>query len=231
MTTGSKKELKLKIISLRKQGKTYGEIREIYNVPKGTLSDWLKNIKISTEAKRKIQQQTYKRWKRANEIFIKKRIQEAWEKRTEIQNKAQREIKKVSSNDLKLIGAALYWAEGNQKYRNQLRFSNSNPEIIKIIMEFFRKVCKINNEKIKGKVHTYPKTNYNKTRDFWTKLTKLPKKNFYKPQTQISKASKRKRNTLPYGTLHLNAGNTESMCKVKGWILGIVKNSKKFMRA
>ncbi|PIV38431.1 MAG: hypothetical protein COS30_02145 [Candidatus Portnoybacteria bacterium CG02_land_8_20_14_3_00_45_8] len=225
MATSSNKGLKLRIISLRKRGKTHGEIREIYNVPKGTLSAWLKNIKISTEAKRKIQQQTYKRWKNANEIFIKRRVQEAWEKRTRIQNKSQREIKKVSLNDLKLIGAALYWAEGNQKYKNQLRFSNSNPEIIKIIMEFFRRVCEISNEKIKGRAHTYPDTNYNKTLNFWTKLTKLPKKNFYKPQIQISKASKRKRNILPYGTLHLNAGNTESMCKVRGWIQGIANKS------
>jgi len=95
------------------------------------------------------------------------------------------------------------------------------------MMKFFREICHIPDEKIKALVHIYPGLNYKKVLTFWTKIAKLPKKNFYKPQTQISRASKRKRdrNTLPYGTLHLTAGNTLITSQVKGWIQGILEKT------
>jgi len=139
--------------------------------------------------------------------------------------KASKEIKKLSKKDLKLVGAALYWAEGNTKNRNRIQFGNSNPHMIKVAIQFFRESCKIPNDKISARVHIYPRINYLKTLSFWSKLTKLPKKNFKPPQTQISRASKGKRpfNTLPYGTLHLTINNTELACKIKGWIEGIIQ--------
>lgn len=216
-------EFKPEVIALRKRGRTYGEIRQIYSIPKSTLSNWLMNVKIPKEAKKIMQKRVYKKWRINNEIFIKKGIEDAKKIRLAFQAKAANEIKKVSPSDLKFIGTALFWAEGNKKHRSCLRFSNSDPEIIKVIMKFFQEVCKINKTKIKARVHIYPDMDYSGVLSFWARITKLPKNNFYKPKTQISRASKRKRNTLPYGTLHLNAGNTESMCKIKGWIQGIAE--------
>lgn len=133
------------------------------------------------------------------------------------------EIKNISENDLKLIGSALYWAEGGSKNRNSLRFGNSNPLIIKTIIKFFREICQIQKKKIGARIHLHPGVNQKKATNYWIKITNLPKTNFYPPQTQISRASKgrRPKNTLPYGTLHLTINNTEITCKVKGWIKGI----------
>lgn len=221
----SKRKEKAAVIALRKEGKTYSEIREIYAVPKGTLSDWLKNVKIPAKARREMKKRSYKRWKKKNEVFIKKRIEEARKNRLTFENEGKKEIKRLTHKDLKLIGSALYWAEGSVKNRNFLRFANADSEIIRIIMKFFRKVCGISDKKIKARVHIYPGINYQNTLNFWRKITKLRQGNFYKPQIQVSRASqgKRKKNTLPYGTLHLTAGNTKITCKVKGWIKAICK--------
>jgi len=215
-------KLKSKVMALRKLGKTYSEIRKIYNIPKSTLSDWLKGVKMSLKERKRLQKRAYKNWRRAVEANAKRKMEERRKIRLEIENNAKKEIKKIEINDLKPIGAALYWAEGG-KNRNQLRFSNSDPAIIKVITKFFCKVCKIPKEKIKARVHIYPGMDYQKCLNFWSKITKLPKSNFHPPQIQISRASKgkRPRNTLPYGTLHLTVTNTELACRVKGWIQGI----------
>ena len=215
--------LKSAVIKLRKNGNTYSEIREIYPISKGTLSDWLKDVKIPARNKKVMEKRAYEKWKAGNEIFIQKRIEDAFNIRMGFENKAKEEIKEISAYALKVIGAALYWAEGGKTRKNFLRFVNSDPMMVKLMMRFFRETCKISNEKIKARVHIYPGMSYEKILDFWAKLTRLPKENFYIPQTQISKSSKgkRPRNTLPYGTLHLTLYNTPTVSKVMGWIKGI----------
>jgi len=135
----------------------------------------------------------------------------------------RKKIINISQNELKLIGSALYWAEGNTKNRNRLQFSNCDHFLIKVAMKFFREICKVRDDKICARVHIYPGLDYKKTLNFWSNITNLPNKNFYPPQIQVSRASKRvmSRNTLLYGTLHLTILSTELASRVKGWIQGI----------
>ena len=215
------------IIVLRKRGKTHSEIAKILKIPKSTVGWWLKGVKIPKAIRKKILEKSREKWRKNiqsyNKYYGKIRSQEAAKIREGYKEKATKEIKKLSKRDLKLIGAALYWAEGNTKNRNRLQFSNSNPLMISIVMRFFKEICNIAEDKIKARVHIYPGINYRKALNFWSQITKLPKNNFYPPQTQISRASKKKRsiNTLPYGTIHLTVLNTKLACRVKGWIEGI----------
>ena len=218
-----------RIIALRKKGKTYGEIEKILNLPKSTVAWWLRNIKISKALQKQILERSREKWRKNitayNRIYSKVRSAEAARVRKRFQEKASREIKRVSKKDLKFIGTALYWTEGNLKNRNRLHFSNSNPLIIKTIMKFFREICNIPEEKIRARIHLYPGINERKATNYWVKITNLPRQNFHPPQIQVSRASKgkRPRNTLPYGTLHLTINNTKLTCRVKGWIQGITE--------
>lgn len=218
---------KQKAIKLRKKGWSYKEIADFFKISKNTAYHWTKQTKLSRFAKARIERKIKGALKKGllacNRVYSKIRSQEAARIKNKWSGEATNEIKKISKNELKFIGAALYWAEGNTKNRNRLQFSNSNPLMIKTIMKFFREICNISNEKIKARVHLYPSINQKKATSYWVKITGLPKVNFQKPQTQISRASKgkRPRNTLPYGTLHLVISNTELTCRVKGWIQGI----------
>lgn len=215
------------VITLRRKGKTYGEIAKTLKLPKSTVAWQLKNLRISKSLQKKILERSRKKWRRNiatyNKFYGKVRSREAARIRDRHKEKAAKDIKSLSRKDIKLIGAALYWAEGGTKNRNSLHFGNSNPLIIKTIMRFFREVCNISNGKIKARIHLYPGINQRRATNYWKKVIRLPQKNFHKPQVQISRASKKKRprNTLPYGTLHLTVNNTELTCKVKGWIQGI----------
>lgn len=222
-----------RIIALRQKGKTYGEIEKILKLPKSTVAWWLRNIKISKSLREQILKRSKEKWRKNitayNKIYAKIRSTEAAKIREGYKEQGfqeiSKEIKKLSQKDLKLIGLALYWAEGNKASRNQTNFSNSDPFIIQTIMRFFREICKVSENKIKAKIHLYPQINPKKATRYWSRITGLPAVQFTKPQIQISKASKRRRNpnTLPYGTLHLNISNTELTWKIKGRIDGIIK--------
>jgi hypothetical protein len=216
-----------RIRAFRKKGKTYTEISEVLKLPKSTVAWWLKDFKLPAKTERKIIEKSRKKWRKAiidyNNVHGKLRSQKAAAIREKYKQNGIKEIKNLSKKELKLIGSALYWAEGGKKNRNSLRFSNSNPSMIEVIMKFFQEVCNIPNEKIKARIHIYPQINPRIATNYWKKVTNLPRINFQKPQVQISRASKKKRpkNTLPYGTLHLTVNNTEMTCRVKGWIQGI----------
>jgi hypothetical protein len=210
--------LKPGVVSLRRSGRSYSEIRKIYPIPKSTLSDWLKNIKIDPSIRTELEKRAYEKLREE----ARKKRERALKLRQAIENQSKKEIKEITDEELRLIGTALFWAEGSKRTQHQLRFANSDPELIKVFLKFCRKVCKMPEEKIKARIHLYPGMDAQKAIRFWSEVTGISPENFYKPQIQVSRASKRKRGRkLPFGTLHLVCGNTETFCKVKGWIQGI----------
>ena len=211
-------------IILRKKGMTLGEIIKNLDIPKGTAWSWIENVVLTDKIKEKLAK-VVKEKSRNSIIAYNTKIRPivAQKIRDDWTNKAKKEIHKISAKELKLVGTAIYWAEGNTKNRNRLQFSNCDPLLVKVAIKFYREICKISNEKIGARVHIYPEMDYEKILDFWSQITALPKQNFYPPQIQTSKASKgiMPRNTLPHGTLHLTVSSTELSSKVKGWIQGI----------
>jgi len=71
---------KSKAISLRKKGKSYNEIVKILNISKGTLSVWLRDIKMSPEIEKKFWDKTRKGWAESITRFNKQRAVLAREK-------------------------------------------------------------------------------------------------------------------------------------------------------
>ena len=216
----STKELAIK---LRKNGKSYNEINRELGVPKSTLSCWLKNI----EVEQKYLDVLLKRSRQAGrEALIKRNKQQTVEaeKRAEAEMKrAKGDIKKLDLEKLKLIGAALYMGEGG-KTRKRVDFTNSNPETIKIIMKFFRNVCKVENNKfsVQLSIHDIRKTE--EIRNYWSNLTGIPISQFIKVNTALSKYSKKRRkNMLQYGTIQIRITDVKLFHTIIGWTQGIVQ--------
>ncbi|MBU2564160.1 hypothetical protein KKA23_01075 [Patescibacteria group bacterium] len=217
---------KNKAIILRKKGKSYNEITKLLNIPKSTLSSWLKDIKMSKNVEKELWNKTRKKWAENIIKFNKKRSEIAKEKAQKIQDLESKKIGLVSKRELFLIGTALYWAEGYKKSRWQVVFSNSDPIMVKIIMKFFREIMKINEEKIFATIQTHTNIKEEKALNYWSKITKIPKKRFRKTYKRITPSSKGVRpiNTLPYGTIRIVISDVIVINRIKGWITGIGKN-------
>ena len=145
------------------------------------------------------------------------RLKNEQNKRQIIINKAKKDIIKISLKELKLIGIMLYWGEGGKTGR-VVRLANSDPEIIKIMMRFFREICNVPENKFNGHIHTFAHANINKTEKYWSKITRIPKKQFYKTYIKPSSASLQKRNTLPFGTFDIYVCDTKLFLTIIGWI-------------
>ncbi len=229
---GSNIHLKEKAIALRRKGLSYNQITKRLGIKsKGTLSHWLKDLKLSKKSEKLLEKNN----KLAHERGLFKANLDRNE-RIECENSiAYKEgtdsILRLSANELLIIGVALYWAEGvkSEKTKNlSLTFSNSDPLMISVFMRFVREILKIPEERIRAGIHIYPTISPDEARKFWSAKTKLPTDRFY-IITQVSKASQGKRpyNILPYGTAAIKVNNRIQFHKVKGMINGIVKNLTK----
>ena len=83
---------------------------------------------------------------------------------------------------LKILGTTLYWGEG---YKTNtafgVDFANSDSEMIRIFMNFLRKICGINESKLRIQLYCYSNQHPTKLVSFWSKITKIPRKKFIKP--------------------------------------------------
>ena len=206
---------KEKARKLRKQGKSINQIVAEAGLSKASVSEWVRDIVLTKSQKEKISKRG-----RSIESIEKRRIsrlKNEQNKRQIIINKAKKDIIKISLKELKLIGIMLYWGEGGKTGR-VVRLANSDPEIIKIMMRLFREICNVPENKFNGHIHTFAHANINKTEKYWSKITRIPKKQFYKTYIKPSSASLQKRNTLPFGTFDIYVCDTKLFLTIIGWI-------------
>lgn len=206
---------------LRKSGYSLGAISNKINCSKSTVSRWVKDISLTiSQVKQLKNNQDLGRAKAANHPNSPK---SKWFKiRNDlIQNAAEEIPRKCSLEILKIIGTSLYWAEGTKSNLNIVNFSNSDPSMIYLMMIFFRKVCKVPEEKFRGAVHIHPHLNRRKAVKFWSKVSGIPLKQFHKVQISVSSASKNKKDTLPLGTFRIVISDTRLQAQIQGWIKGI----------
>jgi len=207
---------------LRQEGLSLNEIREKTGFTKSSISLWVRNIELSKKQKNKLSQKGLKK-----EIIEKRRITRLINennRRQVIVDKAAKDIKNISKKELWLIGIALYWGEGTKTLRSGVQFSNSDPNMVKVIMEFFKINCEVPIEKFRGHIHLHPHLNEKKAKKYWHIISGIPLNQFYKTTKQQSRASKGKKDSLPFGTININIGSTELFLKIKGWTGGIYQN-------
>jgi len=189
--------LKEKAVNYRKQGYSYNMISQELGLAKSTLSDWLRKVPYnpSEEVKRRIKlghikTAQFRHNQRVTDIEIMKKL-------------AKKELGILTKRDLWLLGIGLYLGEGSKLYE-RIRIINSDPEIIKLAVKWFREICNLKNENLIPTVHLYPDNNVKETINYWSKIMSIPQEQFAKTQIdrRNNKSSKKKRK-LPYGTLHL----------------------------
>ena len=111
------------------------------------------------------------------------------------------DYKPRSDPKLELIGLVLWATEGD---KTQVSLSNGNPTIIKKYLEFLRKICHFNENKIKAVIHCHDTLPYKKCFKYWSKLTRIPTRHFTKPYIKKDHGGIRK---YPYGIIRIAVSN------------------------
>src|SRR4030042_4415773 len=108
-----------------------------------------------------------------------------------------------------IIGTILWWTEGTKAYRDNRRedgwiypvdLTNTDPEIIRIFLEFLRKDIGINELRLKLQLQIHQGDNQKSFESYWSSITKIPKNRFTKTIVR------------PRGR---KVGKTKGTCKVR----------------
>lgn len=201
---------------LRRKGKSINQIVREAGLSKASVSIWVRDIVLTETQKKKISEQG-----RSVESIERRRINRLFnekQKRQIIIDEATKDIDSISLPELKIIGSMLYWAEGRKRGQRTVGFSNSDPDVIRIMMKFFRKLCGVEEGRFRGHIHIHSHLNVNKAEKYWSEVTNIPRKQFYKTYSKPSISSKGKFDHLPYGTFDLCVCDTRLFLTIMGWI-------------
>lgn len=202
--------------NLRKKGYSMNQIIQETGFTKSSVSLWVRDVVLTKKQKEKISERG--RSLESVELRRSHRLSNEKTKRQVVINQAKKDYTHISLTQLKLIGVILYLGEGGKTERGTARLSNSDPAVIKMMMRFFREVCRVEESRFRANVHAFSHTNVEKTEKYWSKITGIPRNQFQKTYVKASSASLQKRHTLPHGTFTINVCDTKLFLTIMGWI-------------
>ena len=220
MKNWQKKEL---VRDLRGQGLSYKEIRQktSFTISKSTVSDWCKDIELTEKQKERLDK-LLKDGSYKGRLLGSKTTQERRAKEIQaIRENARREICSLSENEFKLTGLMLYWAEGAKS--RCVDITNSDPLLIKFMIDWLRVVCKVPEEKFRACLHLHSGQNEKEIKKYWSKITNIPVSQFGKSYIKKEGSGYRK-NILYNGTIKVRVCDGNLLHRILGLIEGVTEN-------
>lgn len=217
-----KLEDKLQAQELRRQGLSYKEILQTIHVSKSTISLWCRDIELTQEQKSRLLNNKQFGQRKGSQVAADNKRRKRIERTERIKKEAVRELGKLSNRDKFIAGIALYAAEGD-KSDGKGGFSNSDPKLIKFMMNWFLQFTKIPLERLRGSIWLHEGLDEIKAKQFWSGLTGIPLKQFHK--TYIAKikidSKKIRKNIHEYGVFAIRFSDSSTHRKIMGWIYAL----------
>lgn len=167
-------DAKQKAVALRRQGLSYSEIRKQVSVAKSTLSLWLRSVGLAKAQKQNI---TQKRLDAALRGALRKKTDRiALTKKIKVE--AAKEVGRLNKKIFWLVGAALYWAEGNKQKEHNVasgvKFCNSDPLMAKYYYNWLLEYCEVKKEDIQFEVYIHEGCDTVGAQNYWRKIIPIP---------------------------------------------------------
>lgn len=191
-------------LKLRKEGKSYSQIKAKLGIGKSTLSGWLNRYPLSKERIRELRDRSEVRIEKFRQTMRKK-----IEARLEHYYKEEK-VKwlPLSRREVFLSGLFLYWGEGNKSQRGTIALSNTNPLIVKFALAWMVGSLNLPLDKIRVSLHLYSDMNVNEEIGFWSQQLGISKNQFTKPYIKKTKKVELDRKGYGRGTCELRVSNT-----------------------
>jgi predicted transcriptional regulator len=153
-----KREEQDKARILRTEGKSLNEIVKLLGVSKASVSLWVRDVKLTESQRAELTARGYS--VDAVEKRRENRIQNTRARHRVIMDSAKASVDSISTRELLLIGTALYWGEGGKTNQGAARIANTDPNVMRLMMRFFREIYSVPEEKFRGHVHTFSHLNF-----------------------------------------------------------------------
>ncbi|MDO8470137.1 MAG: helix-turn-helix domain-containing protein [bacterium] len=201
---------KQRALALRKEGKSYSQIKKELGVSKSTLSYWLCGLPLSKERVRALRDWNEVRIERYRETMFRKK-----ELRLQVVYESQKdEIFPFSKRDLYIAGLFLYWGEGSKTRVSELEVANTDPAVPKFFIYWTTHCLNLEKEKIRVHLHLYSDMNIESEIAYWSHALKLPREQFTKPYIKKNSSQSINRGTFGHGTCTIKISNARVAEKI-----------------
>jgi hypothetical protein len=212
-------------ISMRREGKTYGEILAVVHVAKSTLSIWLKEVGLSVAQKQHITERRVEVQKKGARV----RHEMAVEKREQIYSVSRNQIGNLTNREIWLLASMAYWAEGSKEKKyagSQLRFGNMDPRMIRLFLYWLMNIQKISLTQLKFEIylHENNKHRVDIVRQYWANELKIPINLLGIIRFKKHKVMTKRKNIgdLYYGLFQVTVVASSTLVRqIEGWTQGI----------
>jgi hypothetical protein len=206
--------------ALRRLGLTYGEIRGIIPVPKGTLSCWCRDIELTPRQIAAIRERTSPGSRKGIPVDTQWRRRRSIEKiREQARNFAEDHI----DDAFFIAGVSLYWGEGS-KTRSDLSLANADPRALRLFIDWVRAYHDASADFVL-KINLHAGNDEPAARDFWRDATGLGDATFYRTYIKPDGTGHRK-NHLPYGVCQVRVRRcADHWHRTMEWIAVVASHS------
>lgn len=180
---------KEKAIKLRQEGYSFKQIATELKIAKSTSHAWTKAVILSPEASEVLHQ----RYLFGQEVSRSIQNDRYIEKLETIRVEQSVYLDSLRNIPDKLICAMIYWCEG-AKAKDGLKFTNSDPDLIKTFLKLFRNSFEIDETKLRAVVHIHEYHDDERQREFWSRVTHIPTVQFWKSYIKPHTGKNKKEN-------------------------------------
>ena len=217
-----------KAIKLRKQGLSYGEIRDIVGGSSASMSVWLRDIPVPASHATRV---LARRWEAAQKTAAAHRRRRL-EKELRIRREAVGEVGAVSDRDVFVAGIALYAAEGTkQKAWGKgmiTTFINSDPRMIRLFLRWLQ-LLGIESGSLKFLVAIHESADVGAAIEFWARQVGVPPHKFLRPNLKRGNPKTLRKNVgADYrGCLVIKVVRSVDLTRrIEGWFDALVRGSE-----
>lgn len=176
--------LREKVISLRKNGKSYGQIQQILRlqIPKSTLSYWCRDISLPPHYPEMIARLMSQGASKGRAV--------AWIKSQERRENEYRELtqrlaplaQRLLDKEVALLALSMLCLGEASKKEGSFCLGSSDPRIIRLFLGFLKICIDFNLEKVRCTVQCRADQDQEKLERFWSETAQVPRRLFYKAQ-------------------------------------------------
>jgi hypothetical protein len=197
--------------ALRAQNHTLADIARILGVSKSSVSLWVRDVPFTPTVRLR---GPHRRPHPAHEAKLRQ-IEEL--------NRAGRERLGILSDEaLFAAGVALYAGEGS-KTDGEVRFSNSDPKMVRLFCMWFRRFFNVDEKRIRGRLYLHEGLDLTAAVEFWSALANIPTHQFHKAYRAVPDPSIR-RNKHEHGCFSVGYACSRTHREVMGLVRALLSS-------
>jgi len=197
--------------ALRAQNRTVADIAQILGVSKSSVSLWVRDVPFTPTLRVR---GPHRRPHPAHEAKLRQI--------DELNRAGLERIGALSDEVFFVAGVALYAGEGS-KTDGEVRFSNTDPEMVRLFCAWFRRFFDIDERRLRGRLYLHRGLDLSAAQAFWSAVAHIPTTQFHKAYRAVPDPSIR-RNKHEHGCFSVGYGCSRTHRELMGLVRALLSS-------